>query len=168
MWSLGGTSAKTGRAPAHDGRGASLRHEELQLPVAGGDGDVLVLHVAEVAEDLTDLRHLPLQPDEVDVAVLALRELEVDGVVPHGEPAGEAQDHTALVAEVDDRARLGHEVAVQAQGGIERGAAEPGGGGGVHVRILAAALPRSFTARPHAFTLRTRTLSRSISPRPMS
>ena len=60
---------------------------------------------------------LSLQPDEIDVAVLALRELEVDRVVPYGQPAGEAEDHAARVAEVDDRARLPHQVAVPAHGG---------------------------------------------------
>ena len=88
-----------------------------------------VLHVAEVAEDLADGHHLPLESDEVDVAVLALRELEVDGVVAHGEASGESQDHAARVAEVDDRARLDHEVAVQAESGVECRAAEPGGDG---------------------------------------
>ena len=164
MWSLGGTSENTGRAPSVAAAAPSLGREELQLAVAGGHGDVLVLHVAEVAEDLTDLHDLPLEPDEVDVAVLALRELEVDGVVTYGKSAGEAQDHAARVALVDDRARLDHEVAVQAECGVERRAAEPGGGGEVHGPILSGAEGELR----QAFTVRTSTFSRSISPRPMS
>ena len=46
--------------------------------------------------------------------------------------AGEAQDHAPLVAVVDDRARLGHEAAVQAQRRVESGS--PQAGGEVEVR----------------------------------
>jgi len=105
----------------------------------------------EIAEDVADGAGLSLEADEIDVAVLPLGELQVDGVVPDGEAAGEPQDHTGGVAGVDDGVRLLHEVAVEAQRSVEGGAAQPGRGG-----------------RAHAAALRTVTMSRSISPRPMS
>ena len=96
MWSLGGTCGEHGQVVVAAADGAVGRRrvpdEELELAVAGGHGDVLVLHVPEVAEHVADGDHLPLEADEVDVAVLALGELEVDGVVAHGEPAGEPKD----------------------------------------------------------------------------
>ena len=72
---------------------------------------MLVLDVAEVAEDLPDGGDLALEADQVDVAVLTLRELQIDGVVPHCQPAGEPEHDAALVARVDDGARLRHEAA---------------------------------------------------------
>ena len=117
------------------GRGARRRagQEELQLPVACGHGDVAVLDVPEPAEDLADHDHLALEPDQVDVAVLTLRELEVDGVVPHGQPAGEAQDDVSPGAGVDDRVRLRHEALVPSERGVERRVVQAGGGTSVHV-----------------------------------
>ena len=106
--------------------------EELELAVAGGHGHMLVLDVAELAEDLPDGDDLMLEADQVDVAVLALRELQVDGVVPHGQPAGEPEHHAALVARVDDGARLRHEALVTADGGVERRVVQAGGGVCVH------------------------------------
>ena len=94
----------------------------------------LVLRVAEAAEDIAGGHHLALEADEVDVAVLALGELEVDGVVAYGKPAGEPEDDAAFVAGVDDGVGLRHEVLVTAAGEVERRVVQAGGGVKVHVR----------------------------------
>ena len=173
MWSLGGTSEKTGRSScAPPARAAPLGagDEELELAVAGGHGHVLVLDVAEVAEDLADGDHLTLEADQVDVAVLALRELEIDGVVPHGQPAGEPEHHAALVARIDDGVRLRHEALVTADGGVERRVVQAGGGVRVHAGRFYPPCRSGGGGRRRrqALTARMATLSRSISPRPMS
>ena len=135
MWSLGGTSVKTGSStgrPARAAAGCRIADEELELAVGGRHGHVLVLDVPEVAEDVADRDHLSLETDEIDVAVLALCELEVDRVVAHGQAAGETEHDAALVACVDDRVGLRHQALVAADGGVERRVVQAGGGVRVH------------------------------------
>ena len=99
-----------------------------------------VLTVAEAFEHVVDGGRLALESDEVDVAVVTLGKLEVDGVVMHGEAAGEAKDDAALVPRVDDAPRLGHHLLVACEGRVERGVVQARGRLGFHVHQI---LPRS-------------------------
>ncbi len=78
-------------------------------PDVGGLRDVAVLGVVEALEDRVDLLLLVGDPDEVDVGVLAVHEVEIGAVAAHGEAAGETQLDSLGAGRIDGVHGLGHE-----------------------------------------------------------
>ena len=96
-WSTSGASrgVRRRRAPDPSSRAPDRACREglgldvLELLRLGRLGDVAVLGVGESDEDLVEVAILRREPDDVDVGVLAIHEVEVVAVAPHGKAADE-------------------------------------------------------------------------------